>query len=69
MLKEELAVDAKRPIGGMRQQGEWPTGLKGSDDLSEVAPKDRPDESVKRPVSPSKAPLIGKEGIEHLSHS
>jgi hypothetical protein len=37
--------------------------------VSEVAREDRPDESVKRPVTPSKASLIGKKGIEHLSHS
>jgi hypothetical protein len=42
--------------------------LKGSDEVSEVASEDRPDESGKTNVMPSKAPLIGKEGIEHLSH-
>jgi hypothetical protein len=54
---------------GMRQQGEWPSGLKGSDEVSEVAREDRPDESGKSPVTPSKATLIGKKGIEHLSYS
>jgi hypothetical protein len=51
----------------MRQR-EWPSGLQGSDEVSEIAREDRPDESVKNPVTPSKAPLIGEEGIEHLSH-
>ena len=36
--------------------------------VSEVAREDRPDESVKKPVTPSKAPLIGEEGIKHLNH-
>jgi hypothetical protein len=53
---------------GMRQQGEWPSGLKESDKVSEGAREARPDESGKRPVTPSKALLIGEEGIEHLSH-
>jgi hypothetical protein len=44
-------------------------GLKGSDEVSEAAREDRPGESEKRSVMPSKAALIGEEGIEHLSHS
>jgi hypothetical protein len=68
MLKEELAVNVERSIGGMGHQGEWPSGLKRSDDVSEVAREDHPDEPRKSPVTPSKAPPIGKEGIEHLSH-
>jgi hypothetical protein len=42
--------------------------LKGSDEVSEAAREDRPYESRKRHVTPSKAPLIEEEGIEHLSH-
>jgi hypothetical protein len=68
MLKEEFAVNVERSMGGMRQQGEWPSRLKGSDEVSEVARDDGSDESGKRPVTPSKARLIGKEGIEHLRH-
>jgi hypothetical protein len=68
MLKNKSAVNAERSIVGMRQHGEWRSGLKGSDGVSEVAREDRPDESGKRPVTPSKALLIGEEGIEHLSH-
>jgi hypothetical protein len=60
MLKEELAADVERSIGEMRQQSEWSIGLKGSDEASEVAREDRPDESGKRTGTPSKAPLIGK---------
>jgi hypothetical protein len=69
-LKEELAVNVnvERSIGGMRQPGEWPSGLKGLDEVSQVAREDRPEESGKSPVTPSKAPLIGKEGIEDLRH-
>jgi hypothetical protein len=52
----------------MRQQAEWANGMKRSDEVSEMAREDRPDESGKSPVTPSKARLIGKEGIEHLSH-
>jgi hypothetical protein len=52
----------------MRQQEEWPSGLKGLDKVSEGARDDRSDESRKSHVTPSKAPLIGKKGIEHLSH-
>jgi hypothetical protein len=40
--------------------GEWRSGLKGSDEVSEVAREDRPDESGKNPLRPSKTPLIGK---------
>jgi hypothetical protein len=69
MLKEELAANVEHLIGGMRQQGEWPRSLKGSHEVSEVVREDRPTESGKRPGTPSKAPLIGKEGIEYLSHS
>jgi hypothetical protein len=75
MLKEELTVNVnvnvnvECSIGGMRQQGKRRSRLKGSDEVSVVAREDRPDESEKRPVRPSKAPLIGKEGIEHLSRS
>jgi hypothetical protein len=43
--------------------------LKESGQVSEGAREDRPDESVKKPVTPSKAPLIGKKGIKHLSQS
>jgi hypothetical protein len=68
MLKEELAVNVEHSIGGMRQPGEWLSGLKGSSEVSEVAREDRPEESGKSPVTPSKAPVIGKEGID-LSHS
>jgi hypothetical protein len=53
----------------MRQHEEWPSGLKESGQVSEVAPEDRPDESVKKSVTSSKVPLIGKKGIEHLSQS
>jgi hypothetical protein len=42
--------------------------LKGSDEVSEVAREDRPGDSGKRLVTPSKTPLIGEEGIEHLNH-
>jgi hypothetical protein len=49
--------------------GEGLRGLKGSDEPSEVAPEDRPNQSGKRPVTRSKGELFGKEGIEHLSHS
>jgi hypothetical protein len=52
----------------MRQQGEWPSGLKELDEVSEVVREDRPDESGKRPATPSKARLIGKEAIKYLSH-
>jgi hypothetical protein len=63
MLKEELVVNVECSIGGMRQQGEWPTGLKESDEVNEVAREDRPDESGKRPVKRSKAPLIGSHAF------
>jgi hypothetical protein len=53
----------------MRQHEEWGSGLKELGEVSEVARENRPDESVKKPVTPSKAPLIGKKGIEHLSQS
>jgi hypothetical protein len=55
-------------MGGMTQQGEWPSGLKGSDEVSEAAREDRPDKSGKSSVRPLKAPQIGKEYIEHLIH-
>jgi hypothetical protein len=69
MFKEEFAVNVERSIGGMRKHGEWASGLKGRDEAPEVSREDRPDESGNRPVTTSKGPLIGKEGIEHLSHS
>jgi hypothetical protein len=37
MLKNKSAVNAERSIGRMRQQGESASGLKGSDEVSEVA--------------------------------
>jgi hypothetical protein len=68
MLKEELAVNVERSMGEMKQEMEWPSGLKGTDEVSDVVREDHPNESGKRPVTPSKAPLIGEEGIERLSH-
>jgi hypothetical protein len=53
----------------MRQQGEWPSGLKGLDKVSEVARKDHLDESGKSRMTPANGPLFGKEGIEHLRPS
>jgi hypothetical protein len=47
MLKEEFVANIKRSIGGVRQQGKWPSGLKGSDEVSEVGREDHPDESGK----------------------
>jgi hypothetical protein len=41
--------------------------LKRSDEVSEVAREDRPDESGKNPVTLSKALLIGREEIKHLN--
>jgi hypothetical protein len=52
----------------MRQQGEWRSVLKRSDEVSEVPHEDLSDESGKIPLRPSKTPLMGKEGIEHLNH-
>jgi hypothetical protein len=72
MLKEESAVNVARSIGGMKHQVEWPSGLKGSDEVNEVnevSCEDPPDESGKGLAALSKGALIGKEGIEHLSHS
>jgi hypothetical protein len=70
MLKKELAVNVniERSIGGIRQQGEWRSGLKGLEEVSEVARDDRPDESGNRHVTLSKAQLIWEEGIDRLSH-
>jgi hypothetical protein len=68
MLKEELVVSVERSIGGTTHQGEGPSGLKRPDEVSEAAREDRPDESGKRSVTPSKAPLIQEESIDHLSH-
>jgi hypothetical protein len=42
--------------------------LKVSEEVREMVRGDGPHESGKGPVTPSKAPLIRKEGIEHLSH-
>jgi hypothetical protein len=45
--------------------------LKGSEEVSEVsevAHEERPDESVKSPMTRSKATMNGKEFIEDLSH-
>jgi hypothetical protein len=67
--KYESAVNVEHLIGGMRQQREWWSKLKESGDVEEVARKQCPDESAKNPVTLSKAPLIGEEGIEHLRHS
>jgi hypothetical protein len=69
MLKNKSVVNVERRIVGMRQHGEWPSGLKRSDEVGEVPREDCPDESGKSPLRPSTTPLIGKEGIEHLSQS
>jgi hypothetical protein len=34
MLKEEFVVNVERWIVGMRQQGEWRSGLKRSDEVT-----------------------------------
>jgi hypothetical protein len=47
MFKDESAVNIACSIGVMRQQREWPSGLKESDEVSQVAGEDRPDESRK----------------------
>jgi hypothetical protein len=73
-LNVEGTVRGKRKCRAFNRRdkavGEWPSGLKGSDEVSEVevGREDCPDESGKRPGRPSKALLIGKEGIKHLSH-
>jgi hypothetical protein len=68
MLKTKSVVNVERQIVGMAQQGEWRSRLKQSDEVGKVAREDRPEESGKSPLRPSKTLLIGKEGIEHLSH-
>jgi hypothetical protein len=59
--KDEAAVNVESSIGGMRKQGEWLSGLKGSDEVSEVVREHRPDASGKSPVTLSKASLNGVE--------
>jgi hypothetical protein len=47
MLKGESAVNVACSIDRIREQREWPSGLKESDEVSDVSRDDRPDESVK----------------------
>jgi hypothetical protein len=68
-MRGESAVNVACSIGRMTHQEKWPSGLKASHEVSEAEHEDRPDESGKIHVTPSKAPLIRKEGIEHLNHS
>jgi hypothetical protein len=47
MLKEESAVNVECSMAGIRQTGGWPSGLKGTDDVSEAEREHRLDESRK----------------------
>jgi hypothetical protein len=69
MSKEELAVNVACSMGQTRQQGEWPSGLNGSDKFIEMSREECPDKSGKSPVTLSKEPPIGREGIELLRDS
>jgi hypothetical protein len=69
IIERESAVNVAFSMCRMRQQVESPSVLKGSDEAIQGARGNRPEESGKSSLTPSKAPLIGKEGIEHLNRS
>jgi hypothetical protein len=53
-FKNESVANVSWPTGGERSVGGWRNGLKGSDEVSEVAFERRPDESEKETVTLSK---------------
>jgi hypothetical protein len=55
MSKEESGANVERPMVAVRQQGEWPSGLKESDEVSEAARENRAYELGKSPLTLFKA--------------